>query len=318
MISIKEQEKTSMDREELVRLHIDQRIKSLGRELTDEETDRVSRYIDYLLNSFITRNFLAYENEELVGWLGVMNVKSVTILIWEDHPIIFSDSNKELIALELIQSCIKCANMKNVENVRIFTIESEERRPRYQELKQYFLQAGMKQTHTVLCMKNQLTPDIIRDVSINYDYHVESMNLQDRQLLMDCYMEIFAESYDNFTNSLDSKEYKVWNFTLDAKMTEDSRVIKKDKEIIAISRVVDYGDFMELGPIGVLPDHRGKGLGNVLMEECLASLLEQDKTNTYLEVDISNTPAIKLYDKYGFKEVSKKHGFLWRATEYKE
>ena len=72
---------------------------------------------------------------------------------------------------------------------------------------------------------------------------------------------------------------------------------------------------MELGPIGVVPEHRGKKLGKVLMEECLSRLLRQGCTDCYLEVDQTNIPAINLYEFYGFQEVSKKHGFLYRIQK---
>jgi ribosomal-protein-alanine N-acetyltransferase len=74
---------------------------------------------------------------------------------------------------------------------------------------------------------------------------------------------------------------------------------------------------MELGPIGVVQEHRGKKLGKVLMEECLSRLIDMNKIDSYLEVDITNTPAINLYESYGFKEVSKKHGFLFRLKNEK-
>ncbi len=264
MFNIKEHDKSSVDKEELVNFQIASRTKTLGRELSKEETEKMHRFVDYLIESFVTRHFLLYNQEELLGWLGVMEVHSATVLIWEDHPTILADSEKKQIAQQLIQKSIDYARKKNIVNVRVFTTETEDRRPRYHELKEYFLQAGMRQTHTVLCMENQLTPDNLKSATIHQDYHVESMNQQDRQLLMDCYMTIFAQALDNFTNSLDSEEHKVWNFTLEAKMTEESIVIKKDEEIVAMNRVVDYGDFMELGPIGVIPAHRRKGLGKVV------------------------------------------------------
>jgi len=56
--------------------------------------------------------------------------------------------------------------------------------------------------------------------------------------------------------------------------------------------------------LAVLPEHRRKGIATALMKEALKVL--RDKygcKEVYLEVRVSNLPAIKLYEKLGFKRV---------------
>ncbi len=56
--------------------------------------------------------------------------------------------------------------------------------------------------------------------------------------------------------------------------------------------------------IAVLPDHRGKGLGYALMAYGLrAGREEYGCRETYLEVRVSNQPAISLYEKLGYRIV---------------
>ena len=69
---------------------------------------------------------------------------------------------------------------------------------------------------------------------------------------------------------------------------------------------------MEFGPIGVLPSYRGRGLSKILMDNVFSDLITLNKTNGYIEVGNRNIPAYTLYSLYGFKEVSKKHGFVKR------
>lgn len=52
--------------------------------------------------------------------------------------------------------------------------------------------------------------------------------------------------------------------------------------------------------IGVLPTHRGAGLGPRLLEACLARAKETDLTRIELEVREDNARAIKLYEQFGF------------------
>jgi len=51
--------------------------------------------------------------------------------------------------------------------------------------------------------------------------------------------------------------------------------------------------------IAVLPEHRRKGIGTALMKEAMAGMRLYKAKECYLEVRVSNTPAVKLYEKVG-------------------
>ena len=53
--------------------------------------------------------------------------------------------------------------------------------------------------------------------------------------------------------------------------------------------------------IAVLPDHRNKGVGKALIKETLRALTRYQAEKCYLEVRVSNIPAINLYKSLGFK-----------------
>jgi len=54
--------------------------------------------------------------------------------------------------------------------------------------------------------------------------------------------------------------------------------------------------------IAVLPEHRGKGLGRALIEKALETMMKfYNAKSCYLEVRVSNEPAISLYKKVGFE-----------------
>lgn len=52
--------------------------------------------------------------------------------------------------------------------------------------------------------------------------------------------------------------------------------------------------------IAVLEDHRRKGIGTALMNAAIKGLKEYGAKEVYLEVRVSNVPAINLYKKLGF------------------
>ena len=61
--------------------------------------------------------------------------------------------------------------------------------------------------------------------------------------------------------------------------------------------------------VAVLEGDRGRGLGTALVEEALKGMVGKDCSEAYLEVRISNTQAIRLYEKIGFDRSSPIEGY---------
>lgn len=59
----------------------------------------------------------------------------------------------------------------------------------------------------------------------------------------------------------------------------------------------------QITTIGVDPKHRSKGYAKALMEHMLDVCSKRGVQMYSLEVRVSNTPAIALYERYGFKKV---------------
>jgi len=62
--------------------------------------------------------------------------------------------------------------------------------------------------------------------------------------------------------------------------------------------------------IAVLPDYRRRGIGSKLLEQAMEALKDiYGCKEVYLEVRVSNNPAISLYEKYGFRKVKIIRGY---------
>lgn len=62
-------------------------------------------------------------------------------------------------------------------------------------------------------------------------------------------------------------------------------------------------DGFELVKMAVPPEFRGKGIGDRLIEACIAYAVEEGKSRIALDSNTKQVAAINLYRKYGFREV---------------
>ena len=81
------------------------------------------------------------------------------------------------------------------------------------------------------------------------------------------------------------------------------------------SALVAYGGFAAVGgtgdiqTIGVLPSHRGTGLGARLLTALLHAAADFDCHEVLLEVRVDNAPAQRLYERFGFTSIGVRRGY---------
>lgn len=81
------------------------------------------------------------------------------------------------------------------------------------------------------------------------------------------------------------------------------------------SRLLGYSGFWflvdeaHISTIGVHPDWRGHHLGELLMFAMLRESIRMGASRTTLEVRVSNSVALNLYNKYGFEIVGRRKGY---------
>ena len=79
--------------------------------------------------------------------------------------------------------------------------------------------------------------------------------------------------------------------------------LENQKVIGTVAMINSSDDRFELAKMTVHEDFRGKGIANMLMDECLKFAKEKKANEIFLISNDSLTIARNLYDKYGFKEV---------------
>lgn len=121
---------------------------------------------------------------------------------------------------------------------------------------------------------------------------ISEMNLQDLENIKDCLLTDF----DNF-----------WSYNILKQELENGKskyfVAKQENEIVGFAGILLIIDQVNIMNIVVQKDKRNFGIGSLLLEEIIRYSKIHNATSITLEVNEKNIPAIKLYKKYGFKQV---------------
>ena len=86
-------------------------------------------------------------------------------------------------------------------------------------------------------------------------------------------------------------------------------------------RVMAYGGILwapfegQITNIATHPDARRCGMGAAVLEHLIAVAIERGCEQLSLEARVSNTPAISLYERYGFEKMGLRRGFYKHPTE---
>ena len=92
-------------------------------------------------------------------------------------------------------------------------------------------------------------------------------------------------------------------------------VAEVDSEVagyVGSQSVLDAADMMNLA---VSPKYRKQGIGQALVKRLVAHLQQKNVIALLLEVRVSNTPAISLYEKMGFVQVGRRPKYYHNPRE---
>lgn len=84
---------------------------------------------------------------------------------------------------------------------------------------------------------------------------------------------------------------------------EASLVARVDGELVGLGNLGVRGADAWVGGVGVVPAHRGTGLGEALMRALIAEARSRGVERLWLEVIVENTAAVRLYEKLEFAHV---------------
>lgn len=255
--------------------------------------------------------FEAYENNQLIGLLLLFTNTPKFGLIWDWHPFVLPNRNEEENSKQLIKKCIEYS--KGIGIIRIeacFGIGKVKDKERYLKYFKLYEKLGFYHVIEEVEMELNLNDENLKIAKLPENFETKSIKDVEMNELFNCSFEIMNKSKDNMF--LDLTEEQKWevikNYFEPSKpiIQEASIILIKDKKIIGFS-ITKLSTFntgrATIGPFGILPDFRNKGLGEAILLFCLKKLLENNFKIVNLDVAIENEPAYKLYLKVGFKKI---------------
>ncbi len=126
--------------------------------------------------------------------------------------------------------------------------------------------------------------------------------------------EIFNAGYEGYFTpfTLDEAAFRFMSTTFDDDL-DASRVLVVDGEPVGICKLAIRGDRGWISGIGIAVPHRGKGLGETLLRAAIDEARSRGVRELWLEVLTPNEPAIRLYEKLGFRTVRELE--VWTLAE---
>lgn len=89
----------------------------------------------------------------------------------------------------------------------------------------------------------------------------------------------------------------------------EGRAAPPGRTLVGYGGLAAVGGTGDIQTVGVLPSHRGTGLGARLLGELLAAAARFACHEVLLEVRVDNAPAQRLYERFGFTRIGLRRGY---------
>lgn len=121
------------------------------------------------------------------------------------------------------------------------------------------------------------------------------------------------DDLNNIKDNLISDFDDFWNYSVfKSELESDSShylVVKDNSKIIGFAGIKVTVPDCDIMNIVVKKDFRNQGIGSLLLKELINLSKSLNVKDLFLEVNEKNTPAILLYNKFGFKKISTRKNY---------
>ncbi len=256
------------------------------------------------------------DTDAIVGWTYYYTAFPLMTFISGFYPIVDKTRESDKIALALIEASKKKiveAGQTRLEIELIFPTESH--RTLSKEVVDWYRMCGFEFAAEEAHMTSDLSKVELPDLDSSERCVLRKFSDVSYEQLESAGFLTMENSNDDLFLSMSHDEQKVTLehfFDKSEAFIEDASLIleKEDKVVGFIVTRLKDGE-VQIGPVGLIPEVRGQGLANYLLVCVLNHLRDNAMTNPSLDMSITNLPARRLYERYGFKDVNYKQFYYW-------
>ena len=314
---------TEIDVDALAKITFDAMQASVFR--SNRTIDQILRWLNWNNNNFPPTGgiFLAYLNDELVGWLALtVNVKVEGFAeMWRWVPFISPEVGEQKIeiASQLIKEAVNFAKNEYKQKGIVICFDNlveEDRQILYNRHHKVWFESQnfLLQDDTVYLQK-RLSSDEYNNIELPKGYRFESIGNVNKESLYKCYNSSFSESqvrlFQNMSDEQKKGEFEYYFFKENVNI-KATLILLKDEDVIGFSIVHSRPNEAHLAELGILKEYRGKGMGKMLMKSSMIKAALAGFEIMTISVDIINEPAYNLYLKMGFEIINRFITHAWK------
>jgi ribosomal protein S18 acetylase RimI-like enzyme len=256
------------------------------------------------------------ERGKLVGWIHFYTAFPLMAFISGFNPVVDEMHESERIALSLIEASKQ--NIAKSEHTRLeieIELPTDSHRSHSKKIVEWYRKCGFKFAAEEVHMKSDLNAIELPEKDLPDGYRLRNFSEASYDMLEAAGFPTLKNSKEGLFLSMSHAEQKVtleYFFDKSRPYIEDaSLILEREGEIIGFVITRSRNNEPEIGPVGVVPDARGQGLGSYMLVHVLRNLRDLGSNMAYLDTTITNLPAQKLYRKYGFEDVYYKQFYYW-------
>ncbi|MFW9768173.1 MAG: GNAT family N-acetyltransferase [Candidatus Thorarchaeota archaeon] len=277
--------------------------------------EEVTKSIKNLSISDGYRTVTAHKDGRIVGWLYYYIQFPLMTFINGFYPVV--ESGSEDVARAMIEASKKETVERGHNRLEIeLVFPSDVHREYSKSLVDLYIKCGFQFAAEEIHMRCNLNESIIPERNPPEGYTLRMFLDTPYETLEQVGYRTLKDSKEGLFLSMTHDEQMVtlqYFFDKEKSYIDDaSLILESNGEIMGfvITRIGD-DDEPEIGPIGLVPEARGKGLGSFLLVRALKSLKDSGYTSVSLDTTVTNHPAQRLYRKYGFEDVYYKQFYFW-------
>jgi ribosomal-protein-alanine N-acetyltransferase len=232
------------------------------------------------------------------------------------NPMILPGDNERAVAETMIERCKGHARESEIERLEAqFNRLDDSLRPLQKKQSEWYLACDFYRVTEEAFMMANLERVEAPWLDEPKGFELRPLSETDNEDIRDPFFETFLNTKNGLFVDLSQKQQIVsfdWWFNRSKPFNnEASNVIFKNNDLAAFVVARPSENEIYIGPVGVHPEFRQRGLGKFLMITALNALKRQGVKKVNLEVDLENKAAYNLYSKLGFEELHTTIFYAW-------